>query len=387
MKCPRCEYILPEDSEFCQYCGIKLENKSVNGRENIAAHTHVAKKESTYEALQEVSQFPRVHESFSSNNHHYEKRKKQSAVSNNKTSQKNKQRYCKLCGKAVDSFTKKCTGCGKKYFKVKFKFLYAALAALLLFVGYVGINYFGAVSAMNNQEFIKSKQFFDNLLLSESLFSNKYAYVKAGVLFEEGKYIEALNAFNKVHDIPLPVNLERSLKNKIFAAGRTAYRAGDMTEAKKNFEAIRGYGISIDYLLLIQCNDYQESQADYNYNVLIKQLGFEDANEIMLKYEATAKMFLEGRWERFITPSPYYSELNYINYYFELKKTPDGGWRSQYNLPQIGTYGYFYLSDGIYYIGETKSAAVKCFEFSIIDKDKIYVYCYKDGSKHVLNRK
>ena len=65
------------------------------------------------------------------------------------------------------------------------------MLVVLLISGYIGVNYFSALSAMNNQEFIKSKQFFDNLLVSDQLFPDKYAYVEAGVLLERGEYVEA----------------------------------------------------------------------------------------------------------------------------------------------------------------------------------------------------
>lgn len=293
-----------------------------------------------------------------------------SAASSAPKKQKNsKQRYCKLCGQMIDSSTKKCTGCGKQYFKVKFKPLAAVLVILVLLGGYIGVNYFCAISAMNDQEFITAQQFFDNLFVSEILFPGKYAYVEAGVLMEEGKYVEALKAFRKIDNVPVPVEITDSLKSKIYSAGQTAYRAADMTEAKKNFNAISNYRRSADYLLLISCNSSSFSgwtNAQVNYNTLVKLLGFEDTAKIIINNPSTAILFLTGRWEG-------------GSYYFEIDDDENN--HSTYNLPSKAVDGIYSIRSGIYSIGSTK-----CFKFSIIDEDTISVYCYKDGSTHKLFR-
>ena len=59
---------------------------------------------------------------------------------------------------------------------------------------------------------------------------------------------------------------------------------------------------------------------------------------------------------------------------------------TQYNLPNKDVDGYYYISNGIYSIGETESGSVKCFKFAIINEDTMSVYCYKDGSTHKLYR-
>lgn len=287
-------------------------------------------------------------------------------------------KYCSRCGSLIDNKTKQCTGCGKQYFKAKFKPLYAILIVFLLLCGYIGANYFLAVSAMNDENFIESKQYFDNLFVSETIFPSKYSYVEAGVLMEEGKYVEALNAFEKVDGIPVPSEITISLKSKIYSAGQSAYRAGKMTEAKKNFNAISGYQKSDDYLLLISCDGSSFSSwsnAKTNYKKLVKLLGFENTDDIILKNESVAELFLTGRWE----------DGDRTPYYFEMYEDNEG-MHTQYNLPYKDVDGYYYISNGIYSIGETESGSVKCFKFAIIDEDTISVYCYKDGSTHKLYR-
>ena len=362
MNCPKCGCSLPGDSEFCQYCGIHLEYQPSIG---------IQTEESTFSTNVVSPTEPVVRASMSDND------PKGKFVVGTNVARKSKLRYCKLCGHAIDGVTKKCTGCGKQYFKAKLKPLYVVLAIFILLSGYVGVNYFCAVSAMNDQKFIESQQYFDNLFVSKTIFSAKYAYVKAGVLMEEGKYIASLNAFSKLDDVSIPVSITDYLKSKIYSAGQAAYQAGNMTEAKKNFDAISNYRRSDDYLILISCSEnsnLDSSSAFVNYVRLLKLLGFENADEIMLKNMSTAELFLNGRWE----------DGNKNPHYFELQYESDGGWYSQYNLPHKDAEGDYYISNGIYSVGETELSAAKYFKFSIINRDTISVYCYKDGSTHKL---
>lgn len=297
------------------------------------------------------------------------------------TKKEKKLKYCSRCGSLVNSKTKQCTGCGKQYFKVKFKPLYVILIILLLLCGYIGANYFLAVSAMNDENFIESKQYFDNLFVSETVFSSQYAYVEAGVLMEEGNYIEALKAFEKVDDVPVPSEIISSLKSKIYSAGQSAYKAENYTQAEKYFNAIPDYNKSSDYLLLIDCcgDTFSAwSNAKSNYSKLIKLLNnnFENVDEIILGNDSLLEMFLDGRWEDGDRSDPYYLE------FYE----DDDGSHSRYNLPHKDADGYFWISDGMYKVGETEASAVKYYRFTIIDEDTISVYCFKDGSTHKLYR-
>ena len=330
MKCPKCMEAIPEDSVFCPFCGTDVTAV-------ITANP-----------------------------------------------------YCKSCGNAVPEDSEFCPFCGCKISSVsltqeddspkntsqennkkrrpKRKVLYVFLILLLLFAGYVGVNYFCAVSAMDNQEFTKAKQHFDALFVSDAIFPQKYDYVEAGILMEKGKYMEALSAFNKLDNFPVPSAVITSLKAKIYSAGQAYYKAGSLTDATKAFTAIKDYKRSADYLTLIRCKKNFSSAYEPNrtyYMSIVNLLGFEDADEIIMNYESSAIKFLTGKWEGKV-------------YYFKIDEKEH---RSSYNLPNKDVDGYYSISEGVYSVGSTKF-----FKFSIIDEDTISVYCYKDGSTHTLYR-
>lgn len=299
-----------------------------------------------------------------------------------KTSKPGKTKYCSKCGSAINSKTKKCTGCGKQYFKFAFKpVLCIFLVILLCCVGWLGYNYFSFTKALDNEDFIQAERYFNMIPFGEDILSSQYEYLNAGVLWEEGKYIESYQAFKKIKGTSVPASVISELEAKIYSLGQTAYRAENYTQADKYFNAIPNYNKSSDYLLLIDCcgDTYSSwSKAKANYSKLVKLLNnnFENVDEIILQNDSLLEMFLDGRWEDGDRSDPYYLE------FYE----DDNGSHSRYNLPHKDADGYFWISDGMYKVGETESSAVKYYRFTIIDEDTISVYCFKDGSTHKLYR-
>ena len=375
MKCDKCNNTLPEDSEFCQYCGRK------NNTEKM-------------EATADVRLAPGISQSVK--NFHINK------ASNTKG------KYCKSCGGALNK-TKKCTGCGKQYFqlpkrlitfdkkknyqntsennnepdknienkvkrrtrkrhvlKIASVILVPLLISIIIYGGYNDIN---ANKNIDEQKFIAAKRNLDNLFIAEKIMPDKYEYVYAGVLFEEGKYIESLEAFQALSGTPVPVSIIDEIKEKIYTDGQYAYHNDNLADAETNFDAIKSYKNSNDYLTLIYA---KRGVSILSYkNELLNLIGFEDAAEVILKYQRTAIDFLRGEWRN--------------DYYYFIINSEDSD-SSSYNLPNKHAGGYYGISDGVYSLGETTSNSSKIFKFDIIDSDTISVYCYKDGSTYTLYR-
>ena len=293
-----------------------------------------------------------------------------------------KSKYCSKCGSAINNQTKKCTGCGKQYFQFSFKPILCIILVILLgCAGWFGYNYFSYVKAIDNKEFIQAERHFNMIPFSEKLFSAQNEYLNAGVLWEEGKYIEAYQAFKKIKNTSVPSSVITELETKIYSLGQSAYKAENYTQANKYFNAIPNYKKSSDYLLLIDCSGdtfSAWSNAKSNYSKLMKLLNnnFENVDEIILQNDSLLEMFLDGRWEDGSSNNPYYLEFYEDN----------EGSHSRYNLPHKDADGYFWISDGMYKVGETLSSAVKYYRFTIIDEDTISVYCFKDGSTYKLYR-
>ena len=317
--CVQCGRELLEEAEFCPYCGNKVERSE-----------ELPKPEAVVEPVVETTSQVQVY--------------------------------------SVQPTEQKKT-------KVRFKAIILIPVVLVIIIAsYFGINYFSATNALNNQEFTKAKQSFDNMFVGEQLFADKYAYAEAGVLMEEGNYVKAYNAFKAINGLSVPNNILTDLKSKIYAEGQDAYHTGDTTLAKTNFTTVKDYKRSEDYLVLIEC----KGRLTYTdkYKKLVKLIGFEDADEIILNNSSFLEQFLMGRWE----------DGDTYPYYFEMEENNEGGLTASYNLPNKDVEGYFYLNNGIYSIGKTETSASKCFRFTIIDEDTIKVYCYKDGSTEKLYR-
>jgi len=294
------------------------------------------------------------------------------ATTNSKT------RFCKFCGGAIDPNSKKCTSCGKQFFRLpkpsanKFVVILVILAVIFGIGGYLGFNYFNGVEAMNNQQFIVAQQYFDNMLVGEKLFPSKYAYIEAGVLKETGQSMQALYEFSELKGIPVPASLINELKEEIYNIGIENYRNDDIYAAKANFSVIEGYKRSDDYMLLIQ-SKISVLAAESNYDKLVELIGFENAIEVLLNSKECTKKFLCGRWET-NTKNPFY--------YFEI----DYKGNANYNLPHESLEGYHFLNSNKYVVfGESNPPTVVIFEFTIVDNDTISVYCYKDGSTYTLH--
>lgn len=168
MKCPKCGYPLPENSEFCQYCGTRLTLQSSSDmpveKAGISTSTtstapiakSIPKPASeifpTAPQPEDAQEMPIIHRAYNSYNEHTEVSPVSSSsheksgtaakpiistaapkVEAETSSNSNrKQAFCKKCGAAIDPTTKKCTGCGKQYFKAKITIPLVLLFVLLI---------------------------------------------------------------------------------------------------------------------------------------------------------------------------------------------------------------------------------------------------------------
>lgn len=143
MKCQKCGCPLPEDSEFCQYCGSHIEPQSdlevvaapvettpveelVYGK---ATESSVDPQPEAAQALHEVSA-PIVEPVAPVPSPAIEKVAVQSS--------NEKHKFCKKCGAAIDPNTKKCSGCSKQYFNAKRTVPIVLLSVLL--IASIGLN-------------------------------------------------------------------------------------------------------------------------------------------------------------------------------------------------------------------------------------------------------
>lgn len=127
MKCPKCGNDLPVGSEFCQYCGTKIEvitdsntHATDNAKEPIETEKSELTPNTTFDFLpakdKEVSNHavnPTVFVSA------LEKNDDTISVLANKQKTSKKVKDCKYCGGVIDSDTKKCSLCGRQYFRLK----------------------------------------------------------------------------------------------------------------------------------------------------------------------------------------------------------------------------------------------------------------------------
>ena len=101
-------------------------------------------------------------------------------------------------------------------------------------------------------------------------------------------------------------------------------------------------------------------------------LSFEDAKEVLVSNHSLAVAFLSGSW--------------YSNNGLGFIIRENGSVSS--NLTSIRYGDYYVIEDGIYKTSPSnnENATRDIFKFTIEEKDRIKVYCYKDGSTHILYR-
>ncbi len=173
MKCPKCHLPLPDDSEFCQFCGTKLEPAAQAQPAPAAeapstpppqpkpapepAAPPPAPQESTTSTA-EPDRAAMSHTESSVNSQTYTTTstaadapsalaapapapaKADKAKRGKRVTQAKREKHCKYCGGVIDSGTKKCQGCGKRYSPAK-RILLPVVCAVVL-IALLGLNIF-----------------------------------------------------------------------------------------------------------------------------------------------------------------------------------------------------------------------------------------------------
>ena len=185
MKCTKCNHALPDDSEFCQYCGNRLGTSAVMPEVDaaiVAAETTTASEVPVKNDIEAADSMempkqwagevlrlqpemenlepykatePRlsVHaqETIGTINVN-----RQSQISRGSTMdlkpeaakpkkvKQPKKKYCSRCGAQIDAESKQCIGCGRKYFKgIKVNKFVATITILsVMIAALIGINIF-----------------------------------------------------------------------------------------------------------------------------------------------------------------------------------------------------------------------------------------------------
>lgn len=123
MNCPKCGYSLPDDSVFCQYCGTHLDlsqfSDAPQEEKSILEKAICSDESVSTESASSLTSHSIPHHTHTSNSS-----KPLKSTKNNK--------FCKKCGAPIDCVTKKCTSCGKQYFRIRAVLPSIIILALLI---------------------------------------------------------------------------------------------------------------------------------------------------------------------------------------------------------------------------------------------------------------
>ena len=197
MKCTKCNHILPDDSEFCQYCGSRIEKtvgmpqaapvaaipredtavvmpqvapaavtpkKDAVVMPEVAAAVLMVEAQAAREALaSKGAMFPAGTEM------PRQPEEKPAPVFENripdvpptpkkaKKVKEPKRKYCSRCGAPIDPQSRQCTGCGKKYFKgIRINGFFVTVTVLsLVIAALIGLNVYQYLDSARIQEELK----------------------------------------------------------------------------------------------------------------------------------------------------------------------------------------------------------------------------------------
>lgn len=335
--------------------------------------------------------------------------------------------FCKNCGKEIPDDSKLCPYCGAvspeektkapKKAAPKKKHTGAVIVAVLLLLIALAIaayfvSYNNAKTAAINGDFEKAKSslvapkitgFHDKTLLD---------YIDAGLLLQNKDYLGAYKAFKTLSAEDYLDSQQKvdDIKDTIYPIAVSMFEDGDKTLVDEAYfdnsedttvlHPERNY-LYYQYLKLLK--GYKDADwymtyakapsGDLNaeeYKTILTDLDSKDkeieegAKEAMMMHIKVAERFLLGAW---------YTEDG--KEYFEMKDDGDTLYTLPY--PPNDDDKYFYsIVDGLYfnYLKEIAPSSLTqedmeegaFFDFEIVDKNTIDVYCYQDGNTYRMYR-
>lgn len=356
MICPHCKRAIQDDSVFCPACGVSIDS---------------AQSDTKY-----CSRCGKEIESGSS--------------------------FCKYCGTDIrnteNTLTKpnltdsKTVAVGEKKQKKKVKSLVVlgiVLAGLVVAIGaWFGTNYLVGVSALDSMEYARAVKCFDNIKFVESAMPDMYKYAVYGEWYETGKlsskdtYINFLSLNSNSKTFKVPDDVMACFKEIVYQDACRKYqdeqngKVDYMATSMSYFSLIPHYKDSDKYLTLIDASSCED---------VLEIIDFKNAKEVLVSNSSIAEEFLCGTWKTADGA-----------YYFSMQEREDGSHYASYTLPWVDmSNSYYCIRDGIYFLYDKSKGNFfnindvdnkYVFKFTVINRNELLVYCYKDGSTYTVFR-
>ena len=161
-----------------------------------------------------------------------------------------------------------------------------------------------------------------------------------------------------------------------YNSGISYYDKGQYRNALDCFEKAGSSFPNIEVYKILCEGHLYKYLSESEVSTLCKNVDFLDTKDLLLSNDEIALLFLDGYWNS-----------KDEKYYFEVYSDKENT-HSMYNLPaeQPEDSEYFTIYDGVYYLHSTSNGDVEIFRFTILSKDRIMVFCYKDSSRIELSR-